>query len=434
MIVSNFTRERTVTIYHKAILVFVSLSLLFGCADRERSNPLDPANPDTGGKPADLSVSASRDTVRLRWQRIQLGDVTGIQVHRRTGSDTEFAPLVLVPPSENQFTDTDVTFGVDYAYQISAIGIDFESSRSEAVQVEPGPTFNWVGDNPGGINRLLKLSHDSRHIVSTSTGFLTAIDIEAIPDGGQVWVLDFLTPTLSQAIRVAFDGTVLLPLITLRAAADAAVVEATGELWVADSRDSTVFKYSMDAVQKLAVSGFAKAVTVGVDQRDGSCWVGDQDAARISKIDSSGQVAEVSPVGFGPIKWLAVNSRDGSVWVTDGNEISKLDESGNLLFRLGDGFSDARKLAVNDSTGAVWVADWGTSAIIKYSDIGVRLAETTGFTRPADLSVNLFDNTCLVADTENHRLVKISADGQSQFTLQDGLSFPSAVDVQNASE
>lgn len=320
--------------------------------------------------------------------------------------------------------------GTEYAYQISALGDDFESRRSDTVFAEPGPTINWVADNPGSSNSLLKLSHDGRQIINNTSGFLTIIDIEPDAERGQVWVIDFITVVFGQVIRVSQSGEVLQPFVNFERPRDSALVLDTGELWVADSGDSIVAKLDRNASVLFEQAGFGQPISVSVEQQSGNCWVADAGSGQVVKLSPQGSTILKSSESFEALQWLAVNSADSTVWVVEEERIVKLDHNGEVLLQVAENFSQAKKVAVNENSGDIWVINWNPSTVSKFDSNGNRLAELTGFARPDDLSISFFDNSCMVADTENDRLVRIAADGSAIKVLQQ-LRFPTAVSIQN---
>ena len=50
-----------------SLLTLLLLVMLSGCSRRERTNPLDPANPATGGGPSGFNAIADFSLVRLSW-------------------------------------------------------------------------------------------------------------------------------------------------------------------------------------------------------------------------------------------------------------------------------------------------------------------------------------------------------------------------------
>ena len=168
---------------------------------------------------------------------------------------------------------------------------------------------------------------------------------------------------------------------------------------------------------------------LSVDQRNGACWVADESSNRIARISSDGTQVFISSVSFNDIRDIGVDSNDGFVWVAERNRVVKINQNGEIVGQLNDTFSLVQKLAVNENSGEIWLLSWNPSKVGKYSKNGEKIFELDGFFEPEDLSINRFDNSCLVADTRNSRLVRISPEGQtaSRFFVQ----FPIAVAVQN---
>lgn len=357
-------------------------------------------------------------------------DFTGMRLERKPESERNFTELALVPPDVGRFEDLNVVFGVEYAYRITAVGGDFESVPSDEVSIEPGPTFSWIGENPvAASGLLLKVTHDTKHLVQSTSGFLTILDLESNPKTGEVWAVDFVTAVLAQIIRVSPTGRILRPIIDLAGARDSALDVDSGALWVADAVDSVVVKFNDVGDELFRVSGFGSPTVVGIDQRNGDCWVGDKGRQQVVKIRSDGVQRLVSSQPFAAVQWLTVNSGDGSVWVSSKTRVIKLTEFGEFDLAIADTFTFARRIAVNENNGDIWVMNWDPSTITKYTADGQKVFELGGFARPEDVAINLFDNSCLVSDTENDRIVKVSAAGE--ITAVQEISFPSAIAIQN---
>lgn len=402
---------------------------LLGCVDRNRSNPLDPKNSDTLGKPSGLRVISSADSAFLRWDGLNLSDLTGIQIYRKTESEDEFLPFALVGPDATTFTDVPVAFGIEHNYQISAKGNGFESLRSDIVLVEPGPTFNWIADNSS--QQLFKLTHDARNIIATTTGFITAIDIEPNPFTGETWVIDFVASVLGQIVKITPTGQLSGPLVNLEGPRDAALHNETGDLWVGDVIDNSVLKIgARNNNITLRVPGFDIPSSLAVDQRDGSCWIADRGLKQLVKLNTDGSRISTVSSTFNSLRWLDVDSNDGAVWVSDSTRILRLDPVGESRMTLTPESGFAYKLAVNQRTGELWVLNWSPSSVAKYLKTGEKLFEIDGFDEPEDLDVNTFDGSCLVADTRNNRVVRIDSDGREMRTVRE-FRFPIAVGIQN---
>ncbi|MFQ5824236.1 MAG: hypothetical protein ACE5JB_09295 [bacterium] len=412
--------------------ILYSISILGACVDRDRINPIDPQNPDTHGKLPGVKIFSVKDTVFLSWDLINLKDINGYRIYRKSNLETNFMPIALVPSTVNTFKDTNVNFGVEYSYQVSAVGPTFESERSDEITIRPGPTFNWVGDNFG--RQIIKLTHDAQHEIFRVSGFITPFDIESNTITNEVWVINLISSFTGEVIKVSPDGKKKNPIIPFTMPFDMALDMRSGSIWVADTHDDLVVKLDSTGDALFSINSFSNPVSVSVDQRTGDCWVADNQLELISKIEFDGSQIENSHVNFNAVQSLIVNSSDGSVWVADSSRAIKLDQKGELALELAERFKYAFKIAINENTGEIWVlnlmSQFNKSTVSKFTPQGQKLFEIDGFTVPEDLSINLYDNSCLVADTQNDRIVRVSAEGDisSIFAL---VGNPQAVSVQN---
>jgi len=397
---------KTASIYFGVVLLCA-----VSCADRDRSNPLDPENPDTNGKPATIQIFSIQDTVFLEWSQLNLNDLRGYKIQRKTNFQNSFETIAQVDETRDSFQDIVSAFNTQYSYRYSALGETYESEFSGEVEIEPGPTFNWVEDISS--RRLFKLTHDARFSISTTVGFSLIRDIAPNPVTGDVWVLDIPAINAGRLFRVNSEGRIIQPLVTLMAPTDISLYKNTGSFWVSDSLSNRVWKFDASGTRLFNVSNLSNPVAVAVDQRNGRCWIVDDGLGQVIRVDANGSGRLASPAQIGDaICCMAVDSRDGAVWIAETSRLIKLDSNGEQLLEIGSPLTQVRDLEVNDNTGEVWIINWSPSMIIKYDATGEQLFQLDeGFFEPEDLSLSLFDNSCLVADTGNSRLVRISTLG-----------------------
>lgn len=421
--------------YLLVIGITVNLVVFNACADRERKNPIDPRNPVTQGKPTDVNVYSIEDTVFLTWDLINLEDLSGYRIYRRTNAgDSEL--LASVGPDVNMFVDAPVTFGTPYSYQVSAFGPTYESIRSETMSVTPGPTVTWVGDEFG--RQIIKLTHDAGHAILRVSGFFTTVDIEPDPKTGIVWVIDEFG---GQLLRVPENDSRGELAIQFSRPIDAALDVSRAKIWVADIQNDTVTK--LEPSGKIAfvlnrdpASGFEfqNPSSVSVDQNTGDCWVADDKLDEVVKIKSDGSKISPFPVRFNGLQSLSTDSKRRFVWVADSSQVVRLGMEGNSALLLNESFDYAYKIAVDDSTGDIWILnlifDLNRSTVKKFSSDGQKQFERDGFTIPEDLSVNLYDHSCVIADTQNDRVVHLSSNGDIINTFNK-LGNPQAIGVRN---
>ncbi|MCH8872031.1 hypothetical protein IH824_04545 [candidate division KSB1 bacterium] len=402
------------------------LILLLSCTDRERSNPLDLKNPETLGRPTGLNVISIQDTIFLNWDIIELSDLTGYQIYRESDTNTEPVLHAFVSSPSNTFKDFTVVFDIEYDYQISAVGDNFESSRSDFAKITPGPTFNWVTEN--GNQQIAKLTHDSRHLIHRTGRFSAIVDIEPNPRTGEVWVLNNFIGIEGNLKKVTPEGRVDERFITFESPTDAALNYDLNEIWVADPQQSSVTKLDSIGNTIFTIHEFTIPTLVAVDQRNGNCWVAHNDS--VSRVLSDGTQVLKSGVRFDSITSMDLNSEDGSVWLVDGTRIVKINQNGDFLLEIKAPLTFPGKIAINDSTGELWAINDNPAGLYKFSPTGEMLFDVTVSFSPDNISVNLYDNSVLVSDVRGHTIYRVSEGGEI-LSLFKGLIFPDLVSVQN---
>jgi len=404
------------------------LILLLSCTDRERSNPLDLKNPETLGRPTGLTVISIQDTIFLNWDIIELSDLTGYQIYR--GSDTSTKPVLhaFVSAPSNTFKDFTVVFDIEYDYQISAVGDNFESSRSDFAKITPGPTFNWITEN--GNQQIAKLTHDSRHLLHRTGRFSAIVDIEPNPRTGEVWVLNNFIGIEGNLKKVSSEGRVDERVITFGSPTDAALNYDLNEIWVADPQQSSVTKLDSIGNTIFTIHEFTIPTLVAVDQRNGNCWVADNETNSVSRVLSDGTQMLKSGVGFESITSMDLNSEDGSVWLVDGTRIVKINQNGDFLLEIKAPLTFPGKIAINENSGELWAINDNPASLYKFSPTGEMLFDVPVSFSPDNISVNLYDNSVLVSDVRGHTIYRVSEGGEI-LSLFKGLIFPDLVSVQN---
>ena len=172
----------------RVVAAFLALALAFGaasCSHRERANPLDAANPDTGGAPQDFNAIADAAFVQLSWLARPDLAIDGYQIFRLAPGDSLYRALTGVLGSgESQFFDATAVPGIEYRYRIHyVIRGELAASWAEDVAM-PGPLGPWVVDAERG--RLLRLSPDGRDVLHARTGFGDAGALAVTPGRGPV--------------------------------------------------------------------------------------------------------------------------------------------------------------------------------------------------------------------------------------------------------
>jgi hypothetical protein len=377
---------------------------LFGCADREHENPLDPNNPRTGGKLTGLSVISIDQKVSLEWDPIDISGYLGTRI-LRSENGNNLSEIAFVEGTTTFYDDHEVIFDRTYRYQIRAVTGSYESPPSDEIMITPGPSKVWVGFSAA----LSKLTHDASHELYSKSNFFQITGITTTEHRKGIWVSDRIQ---DQIIHLSEDGAVLNRL-GIDSPIDIDFDANSNILWVLKQLEKSLVLADTTGTVQAEAKGFDNPVSISLDRNSGSCWVADVAAGNIRLLNPQ-DFSVVTIGGLAQPEDLAAYFQDGSCWVADVSRVLRFSPGGLPLVDL-SGFNFVFRVAVNQGTGECWAIDLesgrGQSKIVKIGSSGSILMEIDGFTVPQDLDVDEHDGSCLVADTGNSRVVKISNEG-----------------------
>ena len=184
-----------------------------------------------------------------------------------------------------------------------------------------------------------------------------------------------------------------------------------GECWAADYY--TIFKISASG-EPIQIQGFSQPLSVSINPADGSCWVANTDAITVVKLSAAGDqlaVIDMNTLGNNPSS-VSVDPRDGACWVATVDTIFKFSSDGKQLSKTG-GFNEP-VLTVNPTNGECWVADSNNARVVRLSAAAKQLGEfqIEGISQPKSISINPADGACWIMDAFSHKIVKLSSDGK----------------------
>ena len=174
-----------------ARLLTLAVLLDIGCSTREHANPFDPANPVTGGRPADFVALAGDGRVTLEWRPIDAPGLLGYRLFRSLAPDTGFAAVSgVLPPATDQLPDVGLLDGVDHFYRLHYVFDRGLGPLYAADAATPGPLRPWVTDYAAPALELL--TADGRHVAQRIGGAVrdAAGDVDVDPAAGAVWTCD----------------------------------------------------------------------------------------------------------------------------------------------------------------------------------------------------------------------------------------------------
>lgn len=396
----------TVQRWALAVLLFANL-LAGGCADRQRSNPLDPKNPETGGRPQIIRAYSEEQVVVLKWQRPDVNGYRGMRIYRKKANEAEFEPVDMTADTTTIFRDQ-VEYGNVYYYTIQAVTREYESPFSDPVRLRPGPSKIWVALSAAG--KVAKLSPDAAHEVFTRGNFIYPNSLAPAGYRRGVFVTDYYT---SEVLRVEEDGTLSHRIYNIYNPWDIDVDYQRARIWVSERFEGEILYMDFNGQVLAKVEGLVRPSFLAVDQKNGFCWALDEGNGRVLRIDPAHFSVEVYDQLLAP-RALWVQAANGACWIADSSRVLHLSSQGKLLHEI-DGFEDAVRITVDDKNGDLWVVDFrrtaNRSVLIHYSPSLEKGVEVDRFPRIVALDVDEYDGACVVADAWNYAVAKVDRKG-----------------------
>ena len=411
-------------------IIFSFLLLFNACSDRKRTNPLDPQNPETKGKPVGLYIYAEEHRVTLGWKPLSLKGITAINVYKRSQADSEFVRVDQVDPQYNEYMDYSVEYGVKYQYYITVSAGNYESPPSKILSITPGPTYTWVADIQSGY--VTKLTHDlSVHLFNFGTvNYPTLVSVS--PRERMAWVYSRFSNRL---YKVDSRGGMDMVLTNFPDIRDMEVDTTLKDLWISQPYKGKVQRIQSNGVINMVSTVLSHPTAIAIDQFRHRCWLIDEKSRRVVRLTFNGRLGIVAQENFIAPKDIAVNSVTGDLWIADSTRVIKLDYLGAPTGIMSRNFYYARYLAIDSKRNSCWVVDMEPpnhpASLLKLDENGRVLFKLTEFGNPKYIAVNEWDGSCLLADTGYgySGLWKISPDG-SKIEYVDDFILPSCIAIE----
>jgi DNA-binding beta-propeller fold protein YncE len=405
-----------------ALLALVLVTAAGSCSHRERANPLDASNPNTGGAPQGFNAIAGADAVSLYWVARPDLAIDGFQVFRLAPGDPLYHALsVVLPTSTSQFFDATARPGLEYHYRIHFVIEGVVAANYSEDAATPGPLVPWVVD--AGVGRLLRLSPDGRDISVARTGYGSVSALGVTPGHGTLWVADELAGTLDALDPGTFLGTRIR---TVAHPAAVALDPANGNAWVTDrnGNDGAVFHFQPSGATALPASLTLLDDPTGIatDPNDGSVWVTEFDGNRVRHYQSGGL-----PLGarslLNPAR-VAVDSTNHVAWVTSiaSGWVWRLSPTLTVLdsFRL----QSPVGIALDWRRRIAWICDVDGDALVAVDmDTRAERFRVNGLGNPWDAAVDFSNGDIWVVARGSSRAFRLSASGK-QIASVPGLGDP----------
>lgn len=376
------------------LLTLTGVALVGGCGGRDRTNPFDPLNPDTGGEPSAMVATAACARVELTWNTLDMVDLTGIRIWRMAAGRAD-------PPGEllNQtplnakrtfYEDTMLVNEVLYTYTVEFLFEGGGNGFLAPVKARPGAALPWVSDPCGwGLSLLAPDGRQVRQQVAYGNPILD-LDIDeenhrvfaARFDSGELLVLHSGTGASTGSLP-ALGASCVSWCPAIQALAVGAFYECT-ITWMSPQgtvfgsrhldghpedvvfRDSSTTWVALHEGPLLRVSfasgevdsmpvDLVRPVEVADDPDSGGCWVADRQGGTVAYIGDDLVIFRTAesllgePMGLDP-------TGSGTCWVADRGigSLVALDRCCREVDRL-SGMGRIADVAYDPQTGNLWV-------------------------------------------------------------------------------
>ncbi len=328
-------------------LLPLALALLFSCTDRQRSNPLDPLNPQTGGRVQALQINSYRDSAYLSWQGMGVEGLEGYVVQRARGQ-ADFGDLGLSSPDSTWWLDTGLEMDSLVRYRVRAITSSSESEWSEAASLIPGPYIIWLVDFYDFS--ATRMRYDGGAILETRS-VTSPTDIVSTAAGSRFYIAEYWNQRI---------------LILDTAMEEKGTYELSGapvSLCFGNGGDQLAVLLTGDQLELIQTGTGSSTVTalgypidlssrIDLDQVDDLLWISTatMDSLLIVDIHDPSTSQRVGPVP-GPRR-IAADSRLGGCWVASDSGLYHFRQEG-LVGHYKPDFSIA-DVSLNNTTADVY--------------------------------------------------------------------------------
>jgi hypothetical protein len=390
----------------KTTLFFISILLIvmgFHCSDRERNNPLDPDNADTGGRPTGFFAYAEKNIVKIHWQPINATDLSGYTLYRRKVGNP-FRKLASLAPDVHRYEDVVDQYGITCEYKMTVMAGTYESRPTKVAKVTPGPTFTWLADPGDGA--VKKFTHDLGYVLSMFSGAYSPFRIALNSARQNHWIFSRYSGTIYKID--AYGNAIAQVRVGMPTLWDMDVDTLRDELWVARYGQGMVTLISHNAEVLHSIYDIGKPLAVAVDSRLQLGWVIDDSSKKIFRLQNDdGRLRIEDSYDLTNPKAIALDENNQTMWVADSSRIVRMSYEGRIE-QVIDSPYYAELIAFNVQKGDIWYIDRRASgefaSLVKCDSDGNMLFEREVFYDPVAIVVNEFNGDCLVADLSYEHL------------------------------
>jgi hypothetical protein len=400
------------------LLIFI-LTFIYFCSERERTNPFDPDYP---GKIMTmfLSLIPWENYNQLIWDDPPFMDYSGFNIYRKLETDSSFQLLKRISSEQRFYMDSTISYGLQHQYYFTIHGNRSESKPSSIISNIPGPGYNWIVDKWG--YQLFKTSYDTRYVILRENKMSAPQDMAIAKEYG-LSLVTYTSDSMIELIDLS-TGEVLDQLLNITRPYKVCYDTIDNYFWVIDS-SGFLYKINPFTFQEQIIhTTLINPVEISISEQAGLINIVDFKAKMILRYNREGELSEIidkinnSPLQ-GPEKFIHDEQRE-RYWISDGNEhkdyiYTKLASENN--FYCMDSLGDAGDFELHPEEDAILLISLSinytdNSFIMQLSANGNRQILISDLIYPLDISINMYDETILVADSYYGRILHYNRDSR----------------------
>jgi hypothetical protein len=386
-----------------------------GCTTRDRLNPLDPANQETGGAIPGFAAVAANGLVELRWVPLKQQGIESYVLHRWTPGGTPMPlPGAVFSPAAAGTVDFDVENDSSYLYRLVARFSYGDSALSPPDSATPGNRIILVmgAEDPG----ILTLSPDARDVILAVSAANAFEDFDIDRDRNVLWLSD---PASGAVFRRGLNGEDAGVTLFVPGVSDLSVSSLRGVGWVVSPDHGLLQAFGpslQDDVARVSVPGLGRPRVVEAGSLDPSVWVGTDEGVVFRVNPSDGVVLEQWTV-TDPVRAIALDQAASAAWV-----VTNRGGASDLRYLVsGDastpvkraGLDNVADVEVETATRTLWVSERGlprfaAGRISRLALDGSTIASRAGL-EAYGLAVEAGKDHVWVTDLGSNRVLELDA-------------------------
>ena len=385
------------------------------CSDRQRTNPLDPRNPNSGGRIRQVGLVSRDDEVTVYWEALALEGITGYNVYRRGEGESVYEMAAHIPHPGSEFVDSGRIYDQEISYRLSVQVDAYESPLSDSASITPGPYSWWVADYYGGV--VAKLTYDGLHIIAEYlTGVLpVSVVVDSVSE--EAWVID-LSGSLVKFSEQHEEGEWIVELETPE------YIDINGpqdRIWVSDSSGTQLVW--LDGTGRVIgrLKGYTEISGLSASGRNGGCWISDKGNGQLMLVSQEGVPVLCIENDLQTPGILSYDDGGEFVWVADGSTLCIVGLEGIIQEVIEFGHP-IRHLSAVQGKEACWLIIDGEVAssreVLKVNREGEIRFRSNEYGYGLSLESNSYNGGCLIAETGVGSIAVLSGDGVFMGRLQ----------------